>query len=371
MNRYDYTLASPVGGMRPKAHYDATQSPPPLGEVSAQQTERETPDKAQKTDEHRSFFILRVDFYSYAVGKLKKERSPGKMTVNEARKIVEAFDENKNPSEEEVFLFTEAMDFLIEENHSPRDMLYLGGYYYEIKRFDLALKYYEMAASYDYDPAYECLGYIWYYGRTGERDFKKAYECFSRLMEKGDPVAAYKVADMYKNGYYVEKDPAKYEEIIEELYPKVRHMTNFFDPVPEVFTRLARIRTSQGRKEEAISLYLYSKNFLAQRIRYNAFFGNLNIMKWLIDDLYELLSFDEEFFDFYDLYYLLKTPHKISFLYKEQVQELESVMEGDVCSVCFNGKWFRGRDEFFRSGSIGNTKLTAICNDLYGFEVEK
>ena len=79
MNRYDYTLAPLVGGMRPKAHYDATQaSPPPLGEVSVLQTERETPDKAQKTDEHRSFFILRVDFYSYAVGKLKKRKEPGK-----------------------------------------------------------------------------------------------------------------------------------------------------------------------------------------------------------------------------------------------------------------------------------------------------
>ena len=73
----------------------------------------------------------------------------------------------------------------------------------------------------------------------------------------------------------------------------------------------------------------------------------------------------EEFFDFYDLYYLLKTPHKISFLYKEQVQELESVMEGDVCSVCFNGKWFRGRDEFFRSGSIRNlTAANSIRYDL-------
>jgi len=42
--------------------------------MSVLQTERETPDKAQKTDEHRSFFLLRVDFYSYAVGKLKKKK---------------------------------------------------------------------------------------------------------------------------------------------------------------------------------------------------------------------------------------------------------------------------------------------------------
>ena len=85
------------------------------------------------------------------------------MTVKEARTIAESFDENHNPSEEDVFMFTEVMNFLIEEEHNPRDMMYLGGYYYEIKKFDLALKYYEMAATFDYDPAYECLGYIWYY----------------------------------------------------------------------------------------------------------------------------------------------------------------------------------------------------------------
>ena len=291
------------------------------------------------------------------------------MTEKEARKIVEAFDENQNLSEEDVFMFTEAMDFLIEKNHDPRDMMYLGGYYYEIKRFDLALKYYEMAATFDYDPAYECLGYIWYYGRTGERDFKKAFEYFSKLMDKGDFVATYKVADMYKNGYYVEKNQEKYEQMIEELYPQVKDLKNVFDPVPEVFTRLAKIRTSQGREEDAVELYLYAKDFLAQRIKYNAFFGNLNIMKWLIDDLYELIEFDEEVFDFFDLYYLLKSPHKITFIYDGKEQKLESVMEGEECSVCFNGKWFHSRDDFFKEACIGNTKLTAVYQDLYGFEV--
>ena len=292
------------------------------------------------------------------------------MTVKEARDIARKFYDNQNPSEEEVFLFTEAMNFLIEEEHNPADMLGLGGYYYEIKRFDLALKYYEMAASYDYDDAYECLGYIWYYGRTGERDFKKAFEYFSKLMEKGNPVATYKVADMYKNGYYVEKDQAKYEEIIENLYPKVKDMNNVFDPVPEVFTRLARIRTQQGKKDEAVNLYLDAKYFLAERITYNAFFGNMNIMKWLIDDLYELVEFDKETFDFYDLYYLLKTPHKITFLLDDEEMHLESVMEGDECTVCFNGKWFHSRDDFFKDAEVDGTRVIELYDDFYGFEVE-
>lgn len=292
------------------------------------------------------------------------------MTIREAREIVRRFDERKKLTDEDVFMFTEAMSFLVNELHDPRDMMHLGGYYYEIKKFDLALKYYEMAAMYDYDPAYECLGYIWYYGRTGERDFKKAFEYFSKLMEKGDPVATYKVADMYKNGYYVEKNQQKYEEIIEKLYLEVKNMDDPFDPIPEVFTRLARIRFDQGKKDEAIDLYSYAKEVLAIRIKYNAFFGNLNIMKWLIDDLYKLVDFDVKNFDFFDMYYLLTSPHKISFMYRGRKQELESVVEDGECHVCFNGKWFRSRDDFYKDACIDDIHLTAIHENLFDFAVE-
>ena len=292
------------------------------------------------------------------------------MTINDARKIVENYESSttKN-SEDDFFMFAEAMDFLISKEHRPQDMLYLGGVYYEMKRFDLALKYYEMAASYDYDAAYECLGYIWYYGRTGERDYKKAFEYFSKLMNKGDLVATYKIADMYKNGYFVEKDLDTYKGMIEKLYNKVSKCKNLFDPVPEVYTRLARIRKESGQIEEAVSLYLRAKDFLAQRIRYNAFFGNLNIMKWLIDDLYELIEFDNEYFDFYDMYYLLKKPHKIRFEYDDKEYQIESVMEGNECAVKFENKWFHSRDDFFMDVFIDDDKLTTVYDELYGFEV--
>ena len=292
------------------------------------------------------------------------------MTIKEAENIVRSFDEGRKFTDEEEFMFIEAMNFLIEERKDPRDMMYLGGYYYEKKRFDLALKYYEMAASMDYDEAYECLGYIWYYGRTGERDYGKAFEYFTKMMNKGNLVATYKVADMYRNGYYVDKDMDKYKSMIEDLYKKVQDCRNVFDPVPEVYTRLARIRTDEGKEEDAVNLYLKAKDWLAQRIHFNAFFGNLNIMKWLIDDLYKLIEFDEDYFDFFDLYYLLNTPHKIKFFYEDEEMNLESVMEGDECVVCFNGKWYHSRDDFFKDAvTKDGTKLTAIYGDLYGFEV--
>jgi hypothetical protein len=44
-------------------------------------------------------------------------------------------------------------------------------------------------------------------------------------------------------------------------------------------------------------------------------------------------------------------------------------MEGSECSVCFNGKWFHSRDDFFKDASIDGTRLTKIYREFYGFEV--
>ena len=293
------------------------------------------------------------------------------MTVEEARKIINDFHCIDIPDESDIFMFTEAMEFLIREKKNPRDMMNLGGYYYEQRNFDLALKYYEMAASYDYEPAWECLGYVWYYGRTGEKDYRQAFEYFSKAMEKGNPTAAYKIADMYKNGYYVEKDYEKYKQIIRDLYKKVKDCRNLFDPVPEVFTRLARIEKEDGNIDFAVELMLYAKNFLGQRIKYSNFFGNLNIMKWLIDDLYETIDFDESDFDFFDLYYALKTPGRISFMFGNKEMFIDVTQEEGECVICFNGKWFRNRDDFFAKAQLDGEPLTSNNEKFYLFRKVK
>lgn len=298
----------------------------------------------------------------------KKSNADG-LSVIEARQYIDEFNSHSNHSEDEEFFFIEALEFLIAEENRPEDMMQLGGYYYEQKRFDLALKYYEMAASYGLDEADEGLGYIWYYGRCGERDYEKAFYHYSRSMERGNLTCTYKVADMYKNGYYVEKDYEKYVSIIEGLYPRIKNARNLWDPLPEVYTRLARIRTEQGNTKEAVKLYAAAKDFLAQRISYQPYFGNLNIMKWLIDDLYQLIPFDQKSFDFYDLYFLLKNPVKVRFSYFGEEQVLEAVPEEGTCAVHFNDHWYRDRDDFFGKACVDDERLSAVYDLLEGFEV--
>ena len=85
-----------------------------------------------------------------------------------------------------------------EETNNPEYMVELGGWYYGQKQFDLAEDYYLMAAKLNYVDAYECLGYIYYYGRVGQPDYEKAFHYYKLASDQGNIVAAYKLADMYK-----------------------------------------------------------------------------------------------------------------------------------------------------------------------------
>ncbi len=291
------------------------------------------------------------------------------MNIEKARKRLAELGRKSVMTADEEYEFIELLEYLIEETKDPSYMVDLGGYYYGNKIYDLALKYYEMADSFGDKWAAEGLGYIWYYGRTGEVNYEKAFKYYSKAAENGNLKSKIKVADMYKNGYYVEKDYDRYCSIIEEARKDVENTRNLFDPLPEVYTRLARIRQQQGRTGEAVSLYLEVKWFMAQRIRYSQFFGDLNVMKWTVEDLYKLIPFDEVEFDLYDLYYLLKKPVKVSFMYKGREYEVESSMDEGAIAVRFEKKWYRTIDDFFNKAEIDGELLIVLYRDLYGFEI--
>ena len=291
------------------------------------------------------------------------------MTISDAKRVARRYHSIVNPSQEEKFCYTEALDFLISKTGDSDIMVELGAFYYEQRDFTLALKYYETAAEKQNLYAISNLGYIWYYGRTGEKNYEKAFFYFDTARKMGDLVAAYKVADMYKNGYFVEKDIAKYKQIIEDLYPKVKDAQYLGDPLPEVFTRLAKIRTEEGDPDTALLLYDQARDFLSQRIHDHPFFGDLNIMKWLIQDVYQLRKFDEEAFGLYDLFYLLQQPLKVQFSFDGDEHEIESAEEEAAIAVRLDDQWYRTIDDFFLKAELDGVQLTFLEDDLYDFRI--
>ena len=60
----------------------------------------------------------------------------------------------------------------------------------------------------------------------------------------------------------------------------------------------------------------------------------------------------------------------MSFFFGEKPQTVESAeAEGEI-AVCFNGKWFRNREDFFAKSELDGMLLTAIQSELYGFRLE-
>ena len=88
----------------------------------------------------------------------------------------------------------------------------LGAMYYDGKRgfeqsFEKAVHWYEMAARHGDRMARQNLGYCYYYGRVAPPDYEKAYQCFAAGALEGGLVSLYKLGDMYRNGYYVDREP--------------------------------------------------------------------------------------------------------------------------------------------------------------------
>lgn len=297
------------------------------------------------------------------------------MTIEEALEYIDNYDENENTSDDEEFQYIECLKFMIEETHDSKYMMWLGGRYHASYQFDLSYKYYEMAAQYDNLDAYEGLGYIWLCGYLGKTDYKKAFEYFSKAAEQGNLVAEYKIADMYKEGYYVEKNIEKHEEMIEEIHSKLGLSSSIMDPVPEVNLRLARIRMAHGRTREAKTLLTHARSFLKHRIFYNAFFGYLVTMRAIIEEYYSLVEFDSRKIDIYDLFYLMERDYKVRLNHQGKTYYFEPSKEGSTTTVHLyseedaEGNWFTSIQSLFENPTINDDYLMNLCYEIYDWEV--
>ena len=99
----------------------------------------------------------------------------------------------------------EAFDLTIQKYNNPMHINELGAIQYRAKQYDLAEKYYLIAAEKYYLISISNLGYLYYYGRTGKIDYEKAFYWFNKASELGDIPARIKIADMHKNGYYAKR----------------------------------------------------------------------------------------------------------------------------------------------------------------------
>ena len=276
------------------------------------------------------------------------------------------------PGDERQAELIEVLEFLIKETGDSWYMLDLGSIYYYRKQYDLALKYYEMADAAGDPEVLNVLGYMWYYGRTGTVDYEKAFHYFSKGADNGDQASRYKLADMYKNGYFVMQDMNKYRQILEEMceYLKIGSYPDKLTVLPDVYCRLAGIRKEEGNIPEAVRLYREAKYYLKDRIMYTQFFGDYNIMQGLLEDLYSMTEPDRSDLDIYDAMVLLKRPGTMSFYYRQRrYRIISSIDEQGVYAAEYRGHFYRSVKELLQKAELDGQYLTGRQSELYDLEV--
>ena len=294
------------------------------------------------------------------------------MTEKEAYDIFNEYKEYTYLNKEDEKKFLDAILYLIDATQDAFLMTYYGGYFYDKRKFDIAKQYYEMAAKQKYPPAYLCLGYIYYYGRVGKPNYNLAFKYYKKASDCGMDEAAYKLADMYKNGYGVAQDYDAYVSIIEYLYDKYKHYKLEKESRVGVLTRLARIRKDQGNFEEAINLFLLAKNIVIdERLIYGAFFGDINIIKWINEDLYAIKDFNYDKLDIFDIFYLKDKASAISFVYKGKRREVKIIKDGDNYKIVYQGEEYPSCEEFLTKATINGEALASQTRDFYDYAITK
>ncbi len=270
-------------------------------------------------------------------------------------------------NEDDDFVIEEILNCLVEEQDAV-GIFNLASHYYDCENYELALRYFEMAAELGDTHSLTYIGDIWHYGYTGTVDYEKAFLCYSSNADH-NTLSKIRIADMYRDGCYVEKDYDKYCSIIEELYSRYVQGSYLFIAVPDILFRMAGILKHRGNQAQAILLLKEAKTWLDENMADIPRPEELHLMQEVVIELYSITDVDE--IDLFDCFYVLQTPKTVTFSFNGKEYDIQSVQEEERISVFFEGTWYRTIEDFVRKAVIEENSITAIRNELCDFKVKE
>ena len=101
-----------------------------------------------------------------------------------------------------------------------------------------------------------------------------------------------------------------------------------------------------------------AKNFMAERLSGDPFWGHIEVMGRIVRYLYKLTPYDPDRGDFYDLFYLTEKPGKYRMTRNGKKIELEVTEENGQKAISYEGKWFRSFEDFCMKAENNGEKFT-------------
>lgn len=283
-----------------------------------------------------------------------------------------------DPTEEQQFRFVEAMKLLIDRSFWEEDIpvlsFNLAMYYRGIKEFGLEQRYLELAAKYNDCCSKEELGFIAYYGLTGEQDFEKAYHYFSECKMRK---SKYMIADMYHYGQHVRCDRRRCREILEDLFEQVEPERN--DPsfatstlFPEIAQRLVQLDLEEGTETDYDwNSLLDARAVLTKRQQKRPFWGNILTMRSILETMREMRDRNDGFIDLYDLLTFDRQNAGILFDYDDATYHIHIFQHEGETIYEFNGRWFHGPDDFLEKARIDGKRITTVDARIENIQIHE
>lgn len=251
-------------------------------------------------------------------------------------------------------------------------MYNLASLYKRKGEYALALKYFELCSENGGSTLADMeIADIYYDGLTGIIDYEKAFKYYSVAAKNGFPKAKLRLADMYKNGLFVDQDEEQYRKLVFEVYDQI-----WDGPVPyykgETFFKVAQIYIEDDFEEDAFELLLTAQGELADQMLTYTDNSDLDLMKQIVELQYDLMQpeIDENWdFQLYDLYYILKKPVSVEFSSSSGMHYVSSVLEPSGITVELDGRWYRSIDDFFYRATVDGERLPAVCDLLLDFRI--
>lgn len=170
---------------------------------------------------------------------------------------------------------------------------YNGGRLYE-QDWQAARDCFERLVKISDNPYYaNTLGYIYYYGRTGTPNYEKALQLFQFAAMHGNAESLYKLGDMYRNGYGVEKRQGVAFAIYQRVYEATRAT---FIEQPDGNFADAAIRMGDAYRDgigithdrvKAYAYYLEADCAARRRAEQTSFWGAHNVAATAASNLQE------------------------------------------------------------------------------------
>lgn len=140
---------------------------------------------------------------------------------------------------------------------------------------------------------------------------------------------------------------------------------------PEIALRLAKLDLEDGTDDMLdLDSLLDAREILTLRQQRRPFWGNLKVMRRILETTVRMVGNEYGFIDMYDLMTFESFDAIVTFDYNGIKYRLDIFRNDDEIIYKFDDIWFHGPDDFLEKVRINNKRITSIIDQIKNIHVE-